>query len=114
MLLMKSDHFYFEIKKIDFDSLGEFEILDIKKKEDSHGTELRELFDTALIQYTVPCGVTADALRNEVIIMRDDIKSETDEFLETLNDIIVNRDISEKKLKNSSGLEIPIPKFKGY
>ena len=102
--------------KIDFDSLGDFEILDIKKKEDSLGTELRELLDkiSALIQYTVPCGVTADALRNEVIIIRDDIKSETDEFLETLNDIIANRDISEKKLKNSSGLEIPIPKFKGY
>ena len=102
--------------KVDPAVLSDHEVLDLRKKEDSLSTELREILDkiSSLIQYVVPCGKVADDLRNEVLLMQDDVSSLTDDFLKKVHKTIIDRDISEKKLKNAAGLNIQIPKFKGY
>ena len=46
--------------------------------------------------------------------MRDDSTDILEKFLKKVSDIISDRDISEKKLKNSAGLKIELGKFKGY
>ena len=75
---------------------------------------MRELLDkiTSLIQFVVPCGNTAAGIRDNVITIRDDISLETDNFLKNVQEMITTRDVSEKKLKNSAGLNIQLPKFK--
>ena len=102
--------------KIDLTKLSDYEILDLKKREDSISTELREILDkiSSLIQYVVPCGNAAIGIRDNVITIRDDISLCTEDFLKNVQSTIVDRDISEKKLKNSAGLNIQLPKFKGY
>ena len=102
--------------KIDLSKLSDYEILDLKKREDSLSAELREILDkiSSLLQYVVPCGDTANYIRANVKIMRDDISLETEDFLKSVRNTIADRDISEKKLKNSVGLNIQLPKFKGY
>ena len=102
--------------KIDLSKLTDFEVLDLKKKEDSVSLELRELLDkvSSLLQYVVPCGDAARLLRENVKAMRDDASLVIEAYIQNVNEVILDRDISEKKLKNSAGLDIKIPKFKGY
>ena len=102
--------------KVNMSKLTDHEVLNLKKREDSLSSELREILDkiSSLLQYVVPCGDKARLLRENVVTMRDDISLEIQTFTKSLNKIISDRDISEKKLKNSVGLNINIPKFKGY
>ena len=102
--------------RINLDGLTDYEVLDLKKREDSFNSELREILDkiSSLLQYVVPCGNQAKSLRENVKIMRDDVTLETQAFIEQVEKAVSDRDISEKKLKNSTGLSITIPKFKGY
>ena len=62
----------------------------------------------------MPCGDKADALRKSVVTVRDASTKNLDSFLKSLADHIKDNDISEKKLKNSSVLDIKLPKFKGH
>ena len=103
---------------IKFQELDDYQILTLKKQEDSMHSELRELLDkiSSLIQFIVPCGDTSvgEKMWKNIITMRNDISSINDTFVKNLQKTILDRDISEKKLKNSAGLNIQIPKFKGY
>ena len=69
---------------------------------------------SSLIQYIAPCGEQGSALRSEVLEMEVEISKDLDTFLNEVRETILERDISEKKLKNAAGLKIEIPKFKGY
>ena len=102
--------------KVDLSTLTDREVLDIRKREDSLTSELREILDkiSSLIQFIAPCGKFGDDLRNDVALMQDDISIQTDEFLRDVQRVIVERDISEEKMKNAAGLNIQIPKFRGY
>lgn len=90
--------------KIDLAKLGDYEILDLKKREDSISSELREILDkiSSLIQFVVPCGYAAKGIRDNVITIRDDVSLCTEDFLKNVQSTVVQRDISEKKLKNSA------------
>ena len=100
----------------DFNNLTDHEILDIKKGEENLHVELRELFDkvSSFEKLVMPCGERAGDMRDEVLQRRDACSEEFDEFLIKLSKVIKNRDISERKLKNASGLDIGLKKFKGY
>ena len=102
--------------EVDFAGLNDFEILDVKKHEDSYHLEIRELFAkiSSFEKYVAPCGLQADTLKKKVIVMRDNCKGLLEGFLKKLNGIISEKDISERKLKNSAGLKIELGKFKGY
>ena len=101
---------------IDLEKLGDYEILNLKKREDGINSELRELLDkiSSLIQFVVPCGNVAATMWKHIIAMRNNISREIELFLKKVQKTTVDRDISEKKLKNSAGLNIQLPKFKGY
>ena len=100
----------------DFSDLTDHEILDIKKGEENFHIELRELIDKVSCFETliIPCGDQAKDLRYDVIQMRDFSTESLDDFLQKLSKIVKDRDISERKLKNSAGLKIELKKFKGY
>ena len=101
---------------VDFTSLSDFEILDIKKREEIFHTELREFLDkvSAFETLIVPCGSLAHGMRDEVISMRQNCSLKVDFFIDELSNTVKARDISERKLKNSPGLKIELKKFKGY
>ena len=69
--------------KIDLTELSDYEILDLKKREDSVSSELREILDkiSSLIQFVVPCGNAAKGIRDNVITLRDDVSLGTENFL---------------------------------
>ena len=101
---------------VDFATLSDHEILDIKKGEEAFHVELRELIDkvSSFEQLIVPCGKLAQDMRNEVLKVRDICAGSLDKFIENLNKVVKSRDISERKLKNAAGLKIEVKKFKGY
>ena len=100
----------------DLSDLSDYEILDIKKGEENLNVELRELIDkvSCFEQTVMPCRELASKMRSEVLQKRDLCTEAVDEFLEKLDKVVKNRDISERKLKNSAGLKIDLKKFKGY
>ena len=69
---------------------------------------------SSLIQLILPCGTAAATMRSDVITMRDNILLHMDIFFKEVNTIIIDRDISERKLQNSAGLNIQLPEFRGY
>ena len=96
--------------------LTDHEVLDWKKREDNIQSELRELIDkiSAFEKFVLPCGSLATTMRDEVIVMRDECIVASQNFIKELDDVILARDISEKKLKNAAGLNIKLSKFSGY
>ena len=78
--------------------------------------ELREVIDkvSGFEKLVMPCGDSAKNLRQDVWQRRDSCAEALDEYLATLHQTIKDRDISERKLKNSAGLKIELKKFKGY
>ena len=100
----------------DLSALSDYEVLDIKKGEENLNVELRELIDkvSCFEQLVMPCRELANTLRFDVLQRRDSCTEALDEFLKKLHKVIKDRDISERKLKNSAGLKIELKKFKGY
>ena len=125
-LLICAKNLHFEIStrhtifmskcSIDLNTLNDFEILDLKKREENLHVELRELIDKVsnFEKFVLPCGDLANDLRIEVSEMRLACSKGIMEYLTNLSKVISDRDISEKKLKNSASLKIELKKFKGY
>ena len=125
-LLSCAENLHFEIKSrydalctkctIDIGKLNDYEVLDLKKREDNIYTELRELIDkmTSFETFVLPCSDSAPPLRSSIRTMRSNSTSITDAFIKAVGKVILERDISEKKLKNSAGLNIKLAKFVGY
>ena len=65
-------------------------------------------------KFVLPCGDSSAEMRKNGIEMRDSSVEKITQNLEKVRNAISDRDISEKKLKNSAGLDIDLPKFKGY
>ena len=72
--------------------------------------ELREVIDkvSGFEKLVMPCGDSAKNLRQDVWQRRDSCAEALDEYLATLHQTIKDRDISERKLKNSAGLKIEL------
>ena len=100
----------------DLSKLSDYEILDFKKRSDNINSELRELLDkiSVFIQFILPCGVRGNQMFQNVVSIRESTSNETKMFLKLLQKTIEDRDISEKKLKNASVLNIQLKKFEGY
>ena len=114
---IKNRHDRFKSKcSIDFSNLNDYEVLDIKKREESFHVELREIFDkiSSFERDVLPCGDAAAEMRKNVLEMRESSSKLMDLFLVNLSKVVADRDISEKKLKISAGLKIELGKFKGY
>ena len=60
------------------------------------------------------CGDQIRTFLYEAGKMRDEVTNVKIKFLHNLNDEIVNRDISERKLRNAAGSNINLGKFVGY
>ena len=125
-ILICAENLRFEIKTrydalkskciLDFSNLTDHEILDLKKRTDNVQLELREFIEkiSKFEKFVMPCGPNANDLRKNVIDMRDTCTYATEKYLENLVKVIIERDISEKKLQNSAGLNIKLQKFVGY
>ena len=59
----------------DLTEISDYEILELKRREDNFRLELHELLDkiSSLIQLILPCGTAAAMMRSDVITMRDNI-----------------------------------------
>ena len=97
---------------VDFETLSDYEILDLKKREEAFHVELRELIDkvSAFEKLIMPCGQLAQDMRDEVIGVRNRVTMSLDKFIESLKETVKSRDISEQKLKNAAALKIDIKK----
>ncbi len=101
---------------VNISDLNDFEILSLKKREEDLHVELRELIDkvSGFEKFVLPCGDKAKDLRTEVIKWRSEGSDCLSKHISEVNTRMTERDISEKKLKNSAALDIKIPKFEGY
>ena len=87
-----------------------------KLSEGSINSELRELIDktSSFETFVLPCGDAAADMREVVKSLRNRSTIIIEKFLKKLAEILLDRDISEKKLKNSTGLNIKLSKFTGH
>lgn len=101
---------------VDVSKLNDHEVLDLRKREDYVHAELRELIDKVsdFEKFVLPCGNLAQELVESVQEMRGVCLTEVLDYSKAIKTTISERDISEKKLENSAGLSIDIPRFKGY
>ena len=118
-MMICMNNLYYEIKiryetlkgkcMIDLSKLNDDEVLDLKEREDSFHTELRELIAkiSSFVKFVLPCGDLASEMRDEVIEVRADGTKDVDFLLCKVQGGILENDISEKKLNNSKGI---IPK----
>ena len=125
-LISCADSLYFELEtrydtlkgkcSADVNKLNDYEILDLKKREEGFHMELRELIDkvSSFVKFILPCGDKVSEKRSSVIEMRESGTTFVETFLKAVRQVIEDRDISEEKLKNAAGLRIDLPKFKGY
>ena len=125
-LLNCAKNLHFEIKTrytsfsgkcvVSMDNLNDFEILSLQKREENLHVEFRELLNkvSEFEKFILPCGEKAKTLRSDVLKWRDDSSKCLTKHLSTVKTTIDDRDISEKKLKNSAELDIELPKFEGY
>ena len=72
--------------------MTDYEILDLKKREDGINSEVPELLDkiSSLIQFVVPCGNEAATMCKNIIAMRNNISNETDNFLKNVRKAIID------------------------
>ena len=108
-MLCCADNLYFEIKTrydtlkgkcvIDISKLNDYEILNLKKREDSFHTELREMLDkiSSFVKFVLPCGDLASKMRKSVIEMCKNGAEEVNKIFDKVQDVILENDISEKK-----------------
>ena len=96
--------------------LNVYEVLNLKKTEENLHTAHRELIDkvSSFETYVLPCDDLVTELRDKVLDIRDKCSAMIWDYVDSLDKIIEDRDISEQKLKNSAGLNIAMEKFKGY
>ena len=125
-MMICANNLYYEIKiryetlkgkcMIDLSKLNDYKVLDLKKREDSFHTELRELIAkiSSFVKFVLPCGDLASEMCDKVIEMRADGTKDVDFLLCKVQGVMLENDISEKKLNNSAGLKQELPKFKGY
>ena len=82
---IKTRHDTFKSKcEVDFSKLNDYEVLDVKKREESFHVELREIFDkiSSFEKYVLPCGDAAAELRKTIVKMRDSSSKLMDTFVE--------------------------------
>ena len=120
-----ANNLYYEIKiryetlkgkcMIDLSKLNDYEVLDLKKREDSFSYRIAGTDKiSSFVKFVLPCGDSASEMRDKVIEMRADGTKDVDFLLCEVQGVILENDISEKKLNNSAGLKLELPKFKGY
>ena len=125
-LLLCAKNLHYEIKtrydifiekcKIEIDILSDYELLDLRKREENYHMEVRELIDkvSSFEKFVLPCSDATTDLRDEVLEMRNKCTDKLNLFLKKVRSAISIRDVSEKKLKNAIGLKINLSKFKGH
>ena len=97
------------------DDVGDFQILERSKNLVSIDSELREVFN----KYSKFSNFASyidekDVLLKNTHTFQDKALCARNAYAKKLHSIITDRDISEEKLKKSSGLNIELAKFKGY
>ena len=77
--------------------------------------ELRELIAKVACfdKFVSSCGDSALLMRDGVAKLQNECNFEMKNYVEKVDKIIRDRDISEKKLANSAGLKIEMKKFSG-
>ena len=85
-------------------SLASFEGHDMQKTVDDPIVKRNELAKIRTIQKIV----------NDTIVKRNDLANSREKFISGLQNVLIERDISDSKMKNASALKIELPKFCGY
>ena len=100
---------------LDLENLSDHQLLEINQDKTLH-SEFNDVLEkvTELASLVTLGGHPVESLLAKVCKTRDRIASKKDEFFDSLQKVIVERDISVEKIKNASGLKIDLPKFSGY
>ena len=124
MVCAENQHFeikirYETLKKkclVNVRTLSDYEVIDLKKREENLHMELRELLDkvSSFDKFVLPCGEVTVQMRASAIKMRNESTDVLVKLLDQVDCVINERVISEKKLENTASLKIELPKFKGY
>ena len=102
--------------EIDFSNLSDVAVLELKKDSKRYDEEYSDILDRLVKlgeAYPSEFQETSHML-DELGKHRDTLKSALETFKINLDQEIVDRDLSEEKIKNASLLGIKIPKFSGY
>ena len=97
-------------------SLDDYQILELSKSNNIFDTEMREILDktTSFAQFVTVSDDTAINMLNKLSAMRDETVRIKIDFFTNLSKNIIQRDISEEKLKRAANIKIELEKFKGY
>ena len=100
----------------DLDGLSDHQILDMHKSMSTVDIDLREIFVkvTKCCKKAAFCGDKKDEITNEARSVEKQALEQRNTYAQNLHKIVINRDISEEKLRNSSNLSIDLAKFQGY
>ena len=99
-----------------FDSVSDYQVLELKKNLGSLDIELREIFQkiSEFSKIASQCGDEKDKMLMIPLNHQEKTLAARNAFAKTLHSVFTERDISEEKLKHASVLTIDLPKFKGY
>ena len=97
-------------------NLNDYELLDRSKNMTSLDVEMREIFDkfSEISKIVVSLGTGHDDLLDRPRRSQSKALQVRNTYAQELYGLIVDRDVSEEKLKRSKGLDIETPKFEGY
>ena len=97
-------------------NLNDYELLDRSKNMTSLDVEMREIFDkfSEISKIVVSLGTGHDDLLDRPRRLQSNSLQVRNTYAQELYGLIVDRDVSEEKLKRSKGLDIETPKFEGY
>ena len=78
--------------------------------------ELRELIDkvSEFKKFVLQCDDSVSSLSADVSKKCDDCNEAMNKYVTEISDVVLARDISEKKLATSAGLKIDLKRFSGY
>ena len=113
---MRCDELILKCDSTKLKNMSDYQILEEHKNMKGMDSEMRKIFErfTTLSKITALCGEEKDKLLEKPIDSREKALKARNDFAKILHTVFTERDISEEKLKNASGLKIELPKFKGY
>ncbi len=113
---LRSDSIIKKCDISDLESLSDHQIFEKNKNFYSSDSDIYELLErfTEFHKIASLCGDEKDKIISEPAKKQEIALDTRNTYAQTLNKLMVERDISEEKLKNSSGVSLELSKFQGW
>ena len=96
--------------------LSDQQIFDASKNMEFVDRDMRNVFDkiTGLSKIVSICGAEKEDLLKGPLQHKKEALEARNKYMKHLYSIVHSRGVTEEKLRNASGLDVPIPSFSGY